>query len=164
VTYFLLDASALARRYVPEPGSEVLDWLLDHLPDERLLCLTLGALETLSVVVRARNAGRLTGDAALLAVDACRWEVLSGRFTHVDVPRSAVLRAAVFIERHNINATDAVLLRAALDLAASGLGGGDRLVVLTADHRLLRACQAEAAMALDPERTTVAEVAALAQG
>ncbi|HEX7449833.1 MAG TPA: hypothetical protein VF306_19900 [Pirellulales bacterium] len=57
---FFLDGSALAKRYAPETGSDLVDFILDNVPEDRILLLNVGAAEVVSVLVRKRNAGALS--------------------------------------------------------------------------------------------------------
>jgi hypothetical protein len=59
VRFFFLDGSALAKRYVAEPGTPLLDFLLDQVVAGRLLVLNIGVAEVVSVLVRRKNAGPL---------------------------------------------------------------------------------------------------------
>ena len=58
VYYFYFDASALVKRYTEEIGSDKIDVLFTNVPLERLLCLTVGAIEVFWICVRKRNDGR----------------------------------------------------------------------------------------------------------
>jgi len=60
MVFFCLDGSALAKRYVPEPGSPLLDFLLDHIAEHRIYILNVGMAEVVSVLVRKRNSGKLS--------------------------------------------------------------------------------------------------------
>ena len=40
---FFLDGSALAKRYVAEPGTPLIDFLFDHVSPDRLVVLTVMA-------------------------------------------------------------------------------------------------------------------------
>jgi len=62
-----------------------------------------------------------------------------------------VTAALPLIETHSINATDAIILRLALNLAVRLRGAGHDLVLVASDQRLLRAAQAEALLTFDPE-------------
>jgi hypothetical protein len=53
---FYFDASALAKRYIPEKGSTHVDAILDTVPSNRIYVLTIGAGEVVSILVRKRNA------------------------------------------------------------------------------------------------------------
>lgn len=66
--------------------------------------------------------------------------------------------AELFIPKHNINATDAIILRSALTLQQTLRAAGDDVVVWAADKRLVRAAQAESLAVLDPEVASVDEV------
>ena len=54
------DASALAKRYASERGSDVINWLFDATADYQKLCALLGAAEIVSVLARKRNRGDLS--------------------------------------------------------------------------------------------------------
>ena len=58
--WFYLDASALAKRYVPEIGSAEVDAILDTVPHQRVCVLNIGTCEVISVLVRKRNAQLLS--------------------------------------------------------------------------------------------------------
>lgn len=53
------DASALIKRYSPEPGSDVIDGLFNLIPTGRMACSTLGMLEVISILLRQYNGNRL---------------------------------------------------------------------------------------------------------
>jgi hypothetical protein len=59
MTFFFLDGSALAKRYVAETGSPLLDHLFDQVAAERLAVLNIGFAEVVSILVRRKNAGPL---------------------------------------------------------------------------------------------------------
>ena len=60
MNYFCLDASATAKRYVPETGSDLLDLLFDTIDHNRLACWDVGTAEVMSIFVRQRNDGRIS--------------------------------------------------------------------------------------------------------
>lgn len=72
-----------------------------------------------------------------------------------------VTAALPLINTHSINATDAILLRSALDLAAYLRANGHDLMLVASDHRLLKAAQAEGLLALNPETHIEADLDAL---
>jgi predicted nucleic acid-binding protein len=73
---FLLDASALVKRYAIESGTPLLNHLFAQVVPARLLCLTLGVAEVAATLARKRNRGDLTSTAYALAMGALRSEVL----------------------------------------------------------------------------------------
>jgi predicted nucleic acid-binding protein len=156
---FLLDASALAKRYSPETGSPRVDFLFDNTPSERLMCLMLGAAEVVSVLVRRRNGGLLPAAACAQGVTNLKSEVVDAdAFNTLAAENDGIAAAMPLIDVHAINANDAVVLRLALDLAAQLRIDGNDLVLVAADQRLLRAARAEGLVTFDPETQTEADL------
>jgi hypothetical protein len=62
--------------------------------------------------------------------------------------------------KHSLNANDAVVLRVSLDVGQHLRSGGDDLVVVASDRRLLRAAQAEGLSTFNPETQDQAALAA----
>ncbi len=54
---FLLDASAPAKRYAPEKGSDAVEHLFVNVGRNRLACILLGVGEVVAVLVRKRTKG-----------------------------------------------------------------------------------------------------------
>jgi predicted nucleic acid-binding protein len=156
---FLLDASALVKRYAVEIGTPLLNHLFAQATPARLLCLTLGVAEVAAALVRKRNRGDLSATAYALAMAALRTEVLSpGGVVLLPAYDHLILRSLLLSQRHAINATDAIFLQAALDLAAALRSNSDDLVLMAADRRLLQAAQAEGLVLFDPEMQTQADL------
>jgi predicted nucleic acid-binding protein len=157
-----LDASALAKRYAPEPGTVLMNTLFARLPPDRMALLTVGAVEVMSVFVRRRNSRRLSGRAYLQAVTEFDREILSPAWPFkIPVDLSLVISAVSLVGRHSINGTDALVLRSALELATPLRQGGDDLFLVASDLRLLRAAQTEGLATFDPERQTAGELESL---
>jgi predicted nucleic acid-binding protein len=163
VVSFFLDASALPKRYAPEPGSGLVDFLFDNVAESRLFILNVGYAEVVSVLVRRRNAGTLSANRfgqALLDLDR---EIVQSAGKHLlPVDNAIVTDAVALLAVHSINATDAIGLRVALDIAQRLRAAGDDLVLVASDQRLLRAAQAEGLVTFDPETQDQTALAALA--
>jgi len=161
---FLLDASALVKRYAPKPGDLLVDHLFASAARERLACLTLGAAEVAAVLVRKRNAGRLTSIQYAAALLRLRLEVIDALdFAKDPADDGPLLAALPFLDKYSLNATDALLLRIALDKAAFRRLTGDDVVLVTTDLRLARAAHAEGLLTFNPEMQTQADLDALLQ-
>ena len=79
-------------------------------------------------------------------------QIVTSNILHKVVADNAVVEVALdLIEVHFINATDAIILRLALDLAKQLRAVGHDLVLVASDQRLLRAAQAEGLETFDPE-------------
>lgn len=159
---FYFDASALGKRYAPEIGTAVVNCLFEHVPHERITCLTLGSAEVISVLVRKRNRGDIAGD---LFDQACRdmeAEILHATDLRTQEARDALVVSAMpLIQQHSINSTDAVVLRSALDVAAVLQVMGDDVVLIASDLRLLRAARAEGLTVFNPETDPQSQLDAL---
>lgn len=156
---FYLDASALAKRYLPEKGSLLLDHLFLHAHPDRFILFNVGAAEVVSILVRNRNAGKLAAAPFGLAMSALATEILNAAQVRRVVADDKLVSAALgLIDRYSINSTDGILLRSALDLAAQLRAHGDDLVLVASDQRLLKAAQAEGLVTFDPESQTQADL------
>jgi predicted nucleic acid-binding protein len=157
-----LDASTLAKRYVVETGSPVVNYLFQRVRPTEMMCLTLGALEVISVFLRKRNARRIPLTAYNQALADFQNEVLGAPdFTKVPATDQVVYAAVSLLQKHSINANDAVVLQAALDLAVPLRTAGSDLLLVTSDKRLLRAARAEGLLTFDPETQSQADLDAL---
>jgi predicted nucleic acid-binding protein len=152
---FLLDASALAKRYSLETGSARVDQLFNRVTHDRLMCLMIGAAEVASVLVRRRNSGVLSATTFSQSMANLKAEIVDQEeFNTLPMDNDLITAAMPFIDRHSVNATDAVVLRLALDLAAQIRVQGDDLVLVASDQRLQRAAQVEGLLSFDPEMQT----------
>ncbi len=160
--YFYWDASALAKRYAPEIGTALVNALFFKVSRMRMLCLSVGTGEVISVLVRKKNAGLIPEAPFAQALIDFRAEVISSTdFRLVAVDDSLIFASHSLIERHSLNATDALVLRSALDLATIQRQNSDDVVLLAADRRLLSTARAEGLQALNPETDTPAQFDAL---
>jgi len=156
------DASALIKRYTQESGTPVVNEVFQLAPADLRMCLSLGLLEVISILVRKRNDGRMQEDYFRKALTAFTAEVVQDqRFSKLSVDDALIFDSSVLIERHGLNATDAVLLRSVLATRTTLQEQDDDLLLLTSDKRLVRATRSEGASALDPEIVSLAEVQAL---
>ena len=66
---------------------------------------------------------------------------------------SLLISALPLIGRHNLNATDAIILQSCLDFQTNLVD--DRLILCTSDKRLVRAANEEELATIDPEVDTL---------
>jgi predicted nucleic acid-binding protein len=155
----LWDASALAKRYSPELGSDTVDVLFQAVPSAQMVITFQGYAETLSVLVRKRNRGQISPATFAAAKSLLRLEILENpdlNLIAVDV--ATVLDGIELIERHNLNESDAATLAAFLRYSKTPSIAGQPVVVIGSDNRLLRAAQAEGLMVLNPETLSATDV------
>lgn len=96
--YFYWDASALAKRYAPEIGTPLVNALFLKVPRMRMLCLSVGTGEVISVLVRKKNAGLIPEAAFAQALIDFRAEVISSTdFRLVAVDDSLIFIGAAML-------------------------------------------------------------------
>jgi predicted nucleic acid-binding protein len=157
---FYLDASSLAKRYIPEIGSALVDAILDTVPANRIHVLNVGAGEVISVLVRKHNAGIISISDFGQAVVNFEAEIIhAADVRKLSVSNRLALSSFRLIVAHSINSTDAVTLRSALAIARKLRAGGADLVLVASDQRLLRAAQAEGLSTFNPETQDQAALA-----
>ncbi len=157
--YFYLDASALAKRYSTEPGTPVINYLFSHVSAHRLFVMRLGIAEVISILVRKRNAKILSPSIVIQAFADVEAEIINQPLLRkIESDADVISAALLLIDKHSINATDAVLLRSALDLADGLRLSNDDLVLIASNARLLRAAQAEGLQIFNPERQAAADL------
>lgn len=152
------DASALAKRYAPEPGSDTAEALFTHAP-RRMITTPWGYSETYSLLRRKREDRRISTAVFTQAVSALQLELLGYEFDLLTVDDDAILYGAVFIERYSLNSVDAALLTTWLRyVQALPTEERSSCVLVAADQRLVRAAIAEGLTALNPETFPAADV------
>jgi predicted nucleic acid-binding protein len=150
--FFFLDGSALAKRYVAETGSPLLDHPFDQVAADRLAVLNIGLAEVFSILVRRKNLGTLSTVTFSQALLQLGNEVIhAAHLVKLEPTNSLVFAALIHIEKHSVNATDAIVLHAALGLAQHRRSRGDDVILVASDQRLLRAAQAEGLGTFNPE-------------
>jgi uncharacterized protein len=159
---FFVDGSALAKRYVAEPGTPLVDHLFSHVASDRLVVLNVGVAEVVSVLVRRKNSGVLSDATFAKAMLQVGQEIIhAANLRKLEPTNNLVIAAIVHIQTHSINATDAIVLHAALGLAQHLRSRGDDLVLVASDQRLLRAAQTEGLVTFNPETQDQAALAPL---
>jgi predicted nucleic acid-binding protein len=155
VHFFYLDASALAKRYAPEVGTPLVNHLIVNVALDRMYVFNVGIAEVVSILVRKRNGGHLSAAAFKQAIIEFGAEFVSSSKVRTVVADNALVTAALpFIELHSLNATDAIVLRSAVDLGSGLHIAGNDLVLVASDQRILRAARAEGLTTFDPETQT----------
>ena len=157
--WIYFDASALIKRYSQETGTPLVNEVFRLLPRSRMTCSTLGILEIVSVLVQKRNDGRLNQTLFEQAMIEFRAEVIDHEeFSAASISDALLLSALDLIAKHNLNATDAVILRSVLNLRQVLQEAGDELMFWTSDKRLVRAAQGEGVTVFDPEEETISHL------
>lgn len=148
MSWFYLDPSAWVKRYVAEPGSEVMDALWEALTrgQGRAFCGWLGFGELVWVLQRWRNRRGLDEEAFRTVYWQFRQDCQ--QVVWCSLSWQQVQASVSWIVRYNLNATDALHLQLALEQASLE---GEEIWLVSSDRRLIRAAQAESLRSLDPE-------------
>ncbi len=124
--------------------------------------VSVGLTEVVSVLVRKRNAGLLSPGSFRQGYLAFEAEICPPQLARkIPIDDGLAIRAFSLVDRHSINSTDAVILLSALEIAATLRAGGDDLLLVACDQRLLRAARAEGLATFDPETQSPADLDAL---
>jgi predicted nucleic acid-binding protein len=157
----LWDASALAKRYVPELGSDTVDALFNTTPRVQMVSSSVSYAEIYSILLRTVNRGVIKRTAFSIAKSSMRAELIDDpNFVLLSIRDEMFYRGIALIERHNLNATDSALLvlfKSYLDSVRSE--NGVNYVLVASDQRLVRDAIAEGITAINPEMLQAADVA-----
>lgn len=143
MTVYYLDASAIVKRYLREPGSEWIESLVEQVERYRFLSAAIVSVEVLAAIARAARQKRVGPKQAQQAI--ARFSLDAQTYWRTWAVTNDVLqRASVLAFRYPLRAYDAVHLATALvwadDLAGGGVAGP---ALISADRDLLAAAQAE---------------------
>jgi predicted nucleic acid-binding protein len=159
---FYLDASALAKRYLPEKGFPQINAILDTVSRNRIYVLNSGMGEMVSILVRKRNAGVISTAEFGQAAASFDAEIVQDEgITRASLTSRIIIASFPLIVAHSINSSDALILKSALTVARKLRRAGDDLVLVASDQRLLRAAQAEGLTTFNPETQDQAALASL---
>lgn len=155
----LWDASAIAKRYVPETGSPTVDELFQQTLFWKMFISVAGYSETYAILSRRRNSGMLSTMTHAVAQSALRAEIIDGDFELISIDDNTIFASLPLIDQHNLNSSDAAILASYLVLSASLPEADLPTVLVASDQRLLRAAQAEGLAILNPELVAPTNVA-----
>jgi hypothetical protein len=160
VIRILWDASALAKRYIPEPGSQTVNAVFVAIPPAQMVTTIMSYAETMAALVRKLNQGVLDVATFTAAQDGLRNEVIDDPdFLVLGLEFDDILDGIELVKRHNLNSTDGAILRAFPRHAGSPHPLGVS-VLAASDQRLPRASKAEGLEVLNPETVNAADIMA----
>ncbi len=154
MNYFWLDANAIAKRYVKEKGTELIDHLFTCVSAKRIVCLFDSMNETIFVITKKINRKEITLPEYEQANQQFEAEVIDSTEVvqvHATVDQKKAARQFIRVDGYSINSADGDILQCALDKANELRSDGHNLVLVSSDKRLLRAAQMERLFTFDPE-------------
>lgn len=158
----LWDASALAKIYISEVGSEAASALRSGIPAYRMATTFVGYAEALSVLVRKHNRREISAVSFQTAISAIRNDILDRpAFQMLSVTDADFAAGVVHVLGQHLNSTDAAILTVFQAAARISAAEGDDCILIASDHRLLRAARHIQMNVFDPETAAADDVAAL---
>ncbi len=146
MSFYFLEATAFAKLFVLDAGSEALIALLDTVEDNCKLIAASTPLEVYTAIRHRERTGDIAGEAAAQALDSLRSE--SARTVQQPL-NPAVLEAALpLIDRTRLRWPDALQLAAVI--AARDMFQTTEIIFVSASERLRAAAKAEGFKTLDP--------------
>ncbi|MCG9129516.1 type II toxin-antitoxin system VapC family toxin [Candidatus Poribacteria bacterium] len=152
MNYFWLDANAIAKRYVVEKGSSLIDHLFSQVSADRVICLFDSMDEARFVLVKKKNQGAITNTTFNQAIQQFELEIVNSTEilqVHATIVQKETARK--LIHNYPINSTDAYILQCALDKANDLRLVGNDLFMVSSDKRLINAAKRERILTFNPE-------------
>ncbi len=153
MSFFFLEATAFARLFVREPGTEALIHLMESVEDNRKLISAATPLEVYAAIRRRERSGHIAPEAAVAALERLRVE--SARMVQQPVNPGVLEAARQLLDRTQLRWPEALQLGAAL--AARDMFPGTHITFVSASASLLEAAKAEGLEAIDPVKLPAPE-------
>jgi len=146
VSFYFLEATAFAKLFVQEPGTDALIQLMESVEDNCKLISASTPLEVYAAVRRRERAGDITGEDAAAALEILRLE--AARMVQEPLNPAVLEAARQLLDRTTLHWPDTLQLAAAL--VARDMFQGTEITFVSASQRLLEAASAEGLPVLDP--------------
>jgi uncharacterized protein len=146
VSCYFLEATAFARLFVREPGTDALIRLMESIEDNRKLIAASTPLEVFAAIRRRERAGGISKEDASAALEILRLEAAR---TVQEPLNPAVLECArQLLDRRHLRWPDALQLGAAL--VARDMFQGTDIIFVSSSKLLLEAAKAEGLQVINP--------------
>ncbi len=146
MNFYFLEATAFAKLFVREPGTDALIRLMETVEDNRKLISAATPLEVYAAIRRRERAGQIAPEAAVTALELLRIE--AARMVQQPLNPGVLEAARQLLDRTTLRWPDALQLGAAL--TARDMFPGTEVTFVTASAPLLEAAKAEGLEAVDP--------------
>lgn len=148
MSFYFLEATAFAKLFVREPGTDSLIHLMETVEDNRKLIAASTPLEVYAAIRRRERAGEISPENALTALEGVRLE--SSRMVQQPLNPAVLESARQLLDRTALRWPDALQLAAAM--TARDMFRGMEITFLSAVDTLRAAARNEGFEALDPVR------------
>ena len=145
---YFLEATAFAKLFVREQGTDSLIRLMEAVEDNRKLISASTPLEIYAAVRRQERTGSISPEDANAALDILRME--AARMVQQPLNPAVLEAARQLLDRTHLRWPDALQLAAAL--VSRDMFQGTEIIFVSASPQLFEAAKAEGFHALDPAR------------
>jgi len=152
VSCYFLEATAFAKLFVREPGTDTLIRLMETVEDNRKLIAASTPLEIYAALRRRERAGAISPQDAAAALEVLRLE--AARAVQEPLNPAVLESARQLLDRASLRWPDALQLAAAL--VARDMFQGTEIVFVSASQALLDAARAEGLQVMNPLEKEVA--------
>lgn len=149
---YFLEATAFAKLFVQEPGTDALIRLMETIEDNRKLIAASAPLEVYAAIRKRERAGDISNPDANAAFEILRIE--AARMVQEPLNPAVLEAARLLLDRTRLRWTDALQLGAAL--VAREMFRGTEIIFVSASPQLLEAGRTEGFQVLDPVRDPMA--------
>ena len=146
MTCYFLEATAFAKLFVQEPGTDPLIRLMEAVEDNRKLISASTPLEVYAAIRRRERSGSIAADDAPAALDSLRME--AARMVQQPLNPAVLEAARQLLDRTTLRWPDTLQLAAAL--VAREMFQGTEIVFVSSCAPLLQAARGEGFTAIDP--------------
>jgi predicted nucleic acid-binding protein len=146
VSCYFLEATAFAKLFVREPGTDALIRLMESIEDNRKLIAASTPLEVYAAIRRRERAGAISHEDANAALEILRLE--ASRTVQEPLNPAVLECARQLLDRRTLRWPDALQLSAAL--VARDMFQGTEIIFVSASQLLLDAAKAEGLQTMNP--------------
>ena len=150
---YFLEATAFAKLFVREPGTDELIRLMESIEDNRKLIAASTPLEVYAAIRRRERAGAITHEDANAALEILRLE--ASRTVQEPLNPAVLECARQLLDRRMLRWPDALQLSAAL--VARDMFQGTEIIFVSSSQLLLDAAKAEGLQTMNPAMETETE-------
>lgn len=143
---YFLEATAFAKLFVREAGTDALIRLMESVEDNRKLIAASTPLEVYAAIRRRERTGAISHEDAAAALEILRLE--SARTVQQPLNPAVLECARQLLDRSTLRWPDAIQLSAAL--VARDMFHGTEIIFLSSSTNLLDAARAEGLRTMDP--------------
>jgi predicted nucleic acid-binding protein len=148
VSCYFLEATAFARLFMQDTGTDALIRLMEAVEDNRKLISASTPLEVYAAIRRRERAGAISPEDATAALEILRLE--AARMVQQPLNPAVLEAARQLLDRTTLRWPDTLQLAAAL--VARDMFQGTEILFVSASPQLLEAAKAEGFHTLDPAK------------